>query len=67
MMVFTINGKLHVSAYSGHHQILTTLAIRVLYNMPKHVVDIFYKVLIVRNLSKPNDGRYKPKHVEFHC
>ena len=24
MMVFISNGKLHVSAYSGHHQVLTT-------------------------------------------
>jgi len=24
MMMFISNGKLHVSAYSGHHQFLTT-------------------------------------------
>jgi len=24
MMVFISNGKLHVSAYRGHHQVLTT-------------------------------------------
>jgi len=24
MIVFISNGKLHVSAYSGHHQVLTT-------------------------------------------
>ena len=41
MMVFISNGKLHVSAYSGHHQVLTTfLAIRVLYNMPKPRGDV---------------------------
>ena len=27
MMVFISNGKLHVSAYSGHHQVLTTIYI----------------------------------------
>ena len=23
--------------------------------------------LIARKLSKPDDGRYRPKHVVFHC
>ena len=55
MMVFISNGKLHVSAYSGHHQVLTTF------------VGILYKTLIARKLSKPDDGRYSPKHVVFHC
>ena len=34
--------KLHVSAYSGYHQVLTTylLAKRVLYNMPKLRGDV---------------------------
>jgi len=36
MMVFISNIKLHVSAYSGHHQVLNNfLAIRVMYNMHK--------------------------------
>jgi len=25
------------------------------------------KLLIARKLSKPDDGRYRPKHVVFHC
>jgi len=32
MMVFISNGKLHVSAYSGHLQAFTTFLLRVLYN-----------------------------------
>jgi len=28
MMVFISNGKLHVSAYSGHHQVLTTVLLK---------------------------------------
>jgi len=28
MMVFISNGKLHVSAYSGHHQVLTTFLLK---------------------------------------
>jgi len=34
MMVFTSSGKLHVSAYSGHLQVLTTFLLKVLYNIP---------------------------------
>ena len=26
-----------------------------------------YITLIARKLSKPDDGRYRPKHVVFHC
>jgi len=53
MMVFIGNGKKpHVSAYSGHLQVLTTfLAKRVLYNMPKPRGDVeisssFYVLLL---------------------
>jgi len=29
---------------------------------------ILYKTLLARKLSKPEDGRYRPKHVVFsHC
>jgi hypothetical protein len=28
---------------------------------------ILYITLKVRNLSKPDDGRYRPKHVVFYC
>ena len=36
MMVFISNRKLHVSAYSDHHKVLTSfLAIRVIYKMHK--------------------------------
>ena len=31
-------------------------------------LGILYKTLLARNLSKPEDGRYRPKHVVFfHC
>jgi len=29
-------------------------------------LGVLYKTLIVRKLSKPDDGRYRPKHVVFH-
>ena len=28
---------------------------------------ILYITLIARKLSKPDDGRYRPKHVVFYC
>jgi len=31
MKVFIGNGKLHVSAYSGHHQVLTTFLLKEFY------------------------------------
>ena len=37
----------------------------VLDNMPK--LGILDKPLIARKLSKSDDGRYRPKHVVFHC
>ena len=41
MVVFISNRKLHVSAYIGHHQVLTKfLAIRVIYNMHKPRGDV---------------------------
>ena len=42
MMVFIGNGKkLHVSAYSGHLQVLKNFLLkRVLYNMPKSRGDV---------------------------
>ena len=86
MMVFISNGKLHVSAYSGHHQVLTTFLLQelhimckirvapyskkvvniVIYNVPRRFCTL-YVTLIARKLSKPDDGRYTPKHVVFHC
>jgi len=59
MMVFIIKGiKLHVSAYSGHLQVLTSFLLKEFY-------IILYKTLLARKLSKPEDGRYRPKHVVF--
>ena len=29
-------------------------------------LGILYKILIAINLSKPDDGRYRSKHVVFH-
>ena len=42
MMMFISNGKkLHVSAYSGHIQVLTTFLLKeFLYNMPKPRGDV---------------------------
>jgi len=61
MMVFISNGKkLHVSAYSGHLQVLTTFLLKEFY-----IIGILYKTLLERNLSEPEDGRYRPKHVVF--
>ena len=57
MVVFISNGKLHVSACSGHHQVLTS---------PRDL-GILCKTLIARKLSKPDDGRYRPKHVVLRC
>jgi len=30
-----------------------------------HGLGILYKILLARKLSKPEDGRYRPKHVVF--
>ena len=41
MMVFISNGKLHVSAYSGHNQVLTTFLLKsFLYNVQKPRGDV---------------------------
>ena len=57
MMVFISNGKLHVSAYS----------LAMLSSTSPRGLGILYKTLIARKLSKPDDGRYRPKHVVSHC
>ena len=67
--------KLHVSAYSGHLQVLTTFLLKELYIICLNWVVILYKyikykyilykTLLARKLSKPADGRYRPKHVVF--
>ena len=30
-------------------------------------LGILYKTLLTRKFSKPDDGRYRPKHVVFYC
>ena len=30
-------------------------------------LGVLYKTLTARKLSKPNDGRCRPKHVVLHC
>ena len=64
MMVFISNGKTTcfglLRPSSGFDNFL---AIRVIYNMHMHI----YITLIARKLSKPDEGRYRPKHVVFHC
>ena len=60
--------KLHVSAYSGHLHGFTTFLLKgFLYIMRKQRgdVEIIYKTLLARKLSKLEDSRYRPKHVVF--
>ena len=49
MMVFISNGKLHVSAYSGHLQVLTTLSLQefYMYNMPKPRGDVEISMMMM--------------------
>jgi len=64
MMVFISNGKkLRVSAYSGYLQVLTTFLLKEFYIICLN--RILYKTLLARKLSKPEDGRYRSKHVVF--
>jgi len=49
-MVFISNGKTICLAYSG---------------FDKFLAIILYKTLLARKLSKPEDSRYRPKHVVF--
>ena len=64
MMVFISKEKLHVSAYSGHLQVLTTFLLKEFYILLLLLL-LLYKTLLARKLSKPEDGRYRPKHVVF--
>jgi len=48
------------SAYSSHLQVLTTFLLKEFY-----IICILYKSLLARKLSKPEDGRYRPKRVVF--
>ena len=65
MMAFISKGKkLHVSAYSGHLQVLTNDNDDEISTSTRGLC-ILYIILIVRKLSKPEDGRYRPKHVVF--
>jgi len=51
MMVFISNGKLHVSAYSGHLQVLTTFLLKEFYIIClNHGLGILYKILLARKL-----------------
>jgi len=56
--------KLHVSAITAIISFDNFLAKRVFYNMPKPRGDVEISSL-TRKLSKPEDGRYRPKHVVF--
>jgi len=80
MMVLISNKELHVSAYCGHLQVLTTFLLKEFYIICLNCVvmlrshhhftyglGILYKTLLARKLSKPVDGRYRPKHVVFYC
>jgi len=60
-MVFISNEKkLHVSAYSGHRQVLTNFLLKEFYVICLNRVNSFR-----RKLSEPEDGRCRPKHVVF--
>ena len=45
---------------SGFHKFLVK---RVLYNTSPRGLGILYKTLLARNVSKPENDRYRPKHV----
>jgi len=47
--------KLHVSAYSGHLQVLTTFLLKEFYIIC--ILGILYKTLLARKLLKPEEGR----------
>jgi len=57
--------KLHVSAYSGHLQVLTTFLHGDVEISSPRGLGILYKTVLARKLSKPEDGCYRPKHVVF--
>ena len=58
---FISNRKLHVPAYSGHHQVLTSFLLWELYiiciSTSPRGLCILYITLIARKLSKPDNGR----------
>jgi len=56
--------RLYVSAYSDHLQVLTTFLLKEFYII-YNIIGILYKTLLARKLSKPEGGRYRPKHVVF--
>ena len=33
----------------------------------KYIIYILHETLLARKLSKPENGRYRPKHVVFRC
>ena len=55
--------QVHAAAYSGHFQVLKTFLIKEFY-IP-HGLGILYEKILARKLSKPEDGRHRPKHVVF--
>ena len=66
MVFISYGGKLHVSAYNGHLQVLTTFLLKEFYIICKNwSLGILYRSLLARKLSKPEDGRYRLKHVIF--
>jgi len=71
MMVFISNGKkLHVSAYSGHPTPKPSTRTATTTHTPTHKWVTFTYIgketnFIARKLSKPEDGRYRSKHVVF--
>ena len=50
--------KLHVSAYSGHLQVLTIFLLKEIY-----IICLNRISLLARKLSKPENGRYRLKYV----
>ena len=57
--------KLRVSAYIGHLQVLTIFLLKDEISTSPHGLGILYNTLLAIKLSKPEDGRYRPKHVIF--
>ena len=49
--------------YTGNLQVLTNFLLKEFYIICG--LGILYKTLLARKLSKPEDCRYRPKHVVF--
>jgi len=56
-------GILMLLSWGGGGVVLAVLVWEI--STSPHSLGILYKTLLARKLSKPEDGRYRPKHVVF--